>query len=149
MANQIQNTVENANQAPLLEICFTWGIPGLDYNQFTLSLLTDDSPFYYLRSVEQPEVGLLLINPFLVFKDYEFELTDDVTSQLKITNEKQVLVFCTVNTSRGVDSATVNLLAPIVINSAHLVGKQVVLNDKKYSLRAPLVINKVVKEEGR
>ncbi|MCL5935563.1 MAG: flagellar assembly protein FliW [Firmicutes bacterium] len=139
---------EKDNQLPGINISFPWGIPGLQDNEYTFSFLSDDAPFFFLQSVRQPEVGLLLIDPFLAFKDYEFDLLDDVAGQLKITDEKQVSVFCAVNTSRGIDFATVNLLAPIVINTEHFLGKQVVLNDKKYSLRAPLVISRAVKEEG-
>lgn len=131
---------KNKQQADLT-LTFPWGMPGLDYNEFTLSLLASDSPFYFLHSTKQPEVGLLLLNPFFIFKDYEFELTEKVTVQLKIADQKQVAVLCTVNTSRGIESATVNLLAPILINTEHLLAKQVVLHDQRYSLRTPLVLN--------
>jgi len=124
-----------------LTISFPWGLPGLDYYEFTLSLLEEGSPFYFLQSTSQPEVGLLLVNPFAIFKDYEFELAEETAGLLRISDQKQVAVLCTVNTSRGIESATVNLLAPIVINTEHLLAKQVVLNDRKYSLRTPLAIN--------
>ena len=125
-----------------LIISFPWGMPGLEYSEYILSPLAQDSPFYFLQSVAQPEVGLLLMNPFTAFEDYEFDLNEDVAGQLKINDEKQVAVLCTVNTSRGIESVSINLLAPIVINTEHLLGRQVVLNDPKYSLRAPLILKK-------
>ncbi len=126
------------DDARKLVLSFPWGMPGLDYRQYCLCALAEDSPFYFLQSTDRPEVGLLLINPFAVRGDYEFDLSADVLEQLKITDQRQVAVFCTVNAARGIRSATVNFLAPIVINVDLLLGKQVVLNDKKYSLRAPL-----------
>ncbi|MFZ5632104.1 MAG: flagellar assembly protein FliW [Bacillota bacterium] len=131
-----------------LRISFPWGMPGLEYKEYTLIQLSGESPFYFLKSVARPEVGLLLVNPFLAYKEYEFDLSDEAAGQLQITEESQVAVFCTVNTSRGIDSATVNLLAPIVINTEKLLGKQIVLNDKNYSLRAPLVISRAAEGEG-
>lgn len=125
-----------------LKINFPWGIPGLDYKEYMLSPLAEESPFIVMESVENPEVGLLLVSPFGAFSDYEFDLGDEVADQLEIKDQCQVAVLCTVNTSRGIDSATVNLLAPIVINKTNLLGKQVVLNEKKYSLRAPLTFNR-------
>jgi flagellar assembly factor FliW len=130
-------------------ITFPWGMPGLDDNEYLLESNSEESPFFLLQSAAEPEVALLLVNPFTVYTDYEFDLSDDILEKLKISDTSQVAVFCTVNTSCGIDSATVNLLAPIVINTKELLGKQVVLNDKKYSLRTPLSISREEKEEGR
>lgn len=125
-------------------IPFPWGIPGLeDHREFILNALEEDSPFYYLRSSSRPEIGLLLVNPFLVFSDYEFELDDEAVNQLGITGQNQLAVLCTVNTSRGITSATVNLLAPVVINIERKQAKQVVLNDRRYSYRTPLPFEQV------
>jgi len=123
-------------------LSFPWGMPGLeDCKQFTLTPLETDSLYYYLRCAVQPEIGLLLVNPFALFRDYEFDLAEETAAQLKIAGQDEVAVLCTVNTSRGLDLATVNLLAPIVINTNKLLAKQVILNDRRYSLRAPLKIN--------
>lgn len=122
-------------------ISFPWGLPGLeDYREYILNSLEEDSPFYYMRCSSQPEIGLLLVNPFTVFSDYEFDLDDTVVKQLDIADQKQLAVLCTVNTSRGIESATVNLLAPVVINIKLRQAKQVVLNDRRYSYRTPLAI---------
>ncbi|MHB8917503.1 MAG: flagellar assembly protein FliW [Desulfocucumaceae bacterium] len=136
------------NQKVDLKISFPWGIPGLEDKEFSLFQLAEESPFFFLQSAVQPGVGLLLINPFIPFRDYEFDLSDDLADQMEITDQSQLAVFCAVNTSRGMDSATVNLMAPVIINTDKLTGKQVVLNDSKYSLRAPLAIIRAV-EEGR
>lgn len=130
------------------KILFPWGLPGLeDYQEFNLDLLEEDSPFCFLQAVRQQEVGLLVVNPYVFFEHYDFALSEEAAGQLKIEDEKQVAVLCTVNTSRGAGAATVNLLAPIIINTEQLVGKQVVLNDPKYSLRTPL--KGVAKKEVR
>lgn len=131
-------------------ISFPWGMPGLeDCGEFILNTLEDDSPFYYMRCSSRPEIGLLLVNPFAVFNDYEFDLDDEVVDQLRITDQKQMAVLCTVNTRNGVESATVNLLAPVVINIELLQAKQVVLNDRRYSFRTPLVLGRGGRGEVR
>ncbi len=130
-----------------LIVSFPWRIPGLDYEEYILTALAPESPFYFLRSTTEPQVGLILVNPFTAYSEYEFDLDNEVTDQLKITDEKQVVVLCTVNTSRGIESATVNLLAPIVVNTRDLLAKQVILNDKRYSLQTPLVL-KPAEERG-
>ncbi|MFZ5647482.1 MAG: flagellar assembly protein FliW [Bacillota bacterium] len=141
-------SVEKNSRQSGLTVSFPWGMPGLDYKQYRLTALAEESPFFYLQSTEQPEVGLLLINPFAVERDYEFDISEDVVKKLKIEDQKQVAVFCTVNTNLGASSPTVNLLAPIVVNVDRLLGKQIVLNDKKYSLRTPLVLSSGDQEAG-
>jgi flagellar assembly factor FliW len=131
-----------SDQRDSFVLSFPWGMPGLeDYRKYNLVLLEEDSPFYYLRCTGQPEIGLLLVNPFVAFRDYEFDLAEEAAAQLEIADQEQVAVLCTVNTSKGLDSATINLLAPIVVNTEKLMAKQVILNDRRYSLRAPLKIN--------
>lgn len=88
------------------------------------------------------------MNPFLLFKEYEFNLSEEVTVQLGITDQKQVGVLCAINTSRGIEAATINLLAPIVININRLIAKQIVLNDKRYSLRTRLALSRAVHKGG-
>lgn len=139
---------ENLNEKADLIISFPWSMPGFEeYKEFSLTSMEAGAPFYFLCSTQKPEIGLLLINPFTIFTSYEFDLSEEVASQLKITDEKQVAVLCTVNTSRGFSAATVNLLAPIVVNTKHLLAKQVILNDKRYALRTPL--NPGAKKEER
>jgi flagellar assembly factor FliW len=122
-----------------LKVSFPWGLPGLEeYREFTLNPLGEGSPFCFLQAVRQREIGLLLVNPYVFYDKYDFDLNEETAGQLKIDDENQVAVLCTVNTSRGFEAATVNLLAPIVINTERLLAKQVVLNDRKYSLRTPL-----------
>lgn len=140
--------IDSNDEPQGLVISFPWGMPGLDYKEYRLCALSTDSPFFFLQSTHEPEVGLLLVNPFEVHRDYEFDLSDDVVKQLKIENDKQVAVFCTINTSRGIASATVNLLAPVVVNVERMIGKQIVLNDKKYSLQMPLAVSRGDQGEG-
>lgn len=47
-------------------------------------------------------------------------------------------VFSIVNASKGLKKATVNLLAPVVVNTATGSARQVVLSDRRYTVRHPL-----------
>lgn len=128
---------------------FPWGLPGLEYEQYLLISFNAESPFYFLQSVEEPQVGILLINPFVIDKNYEFELEQETAKMLKLSQENQVTVFCTVNTNKGLESATVNRLAPIVINTKEHIAKQIVLTDQRYSIREPLKLLSLTGKEVR
>lgn len=122
-------------------LTFPAGLPGLpvELNRFELVALAEDSPFFFLQSLQEEKIGFILINPFLLFPDYEFNLPDEEAEALDIRAPKeQLAVFCIVNASRGLKSATVNLIAPVVLNNATGAARQVVLNDRRYSVRHPL-----------
>lgn len=141
---------KNKDLADDFIIEFPWGLPGLeDCGEFILNSLEEGSPFYYMRCSSRPEIGLLLVNPFAVFDGYEFDLDDETAEQIHIDDQKQAAVLCTVNTSRGVESATVNLRAPVVINVERLQAKQVVLDDRRYSFRTPLALGRGGRGEVR
>lgn len=147
MAEAIESNEKNNRQTGL-KVLFPSGLPGLeDYQEFILNPLGLDSPFGFLQAARQREIGLLLVNPYAFFERYEFDLSEETAVELEIDDESQVVVLCTVNTSHGYAAATVNLLAPIVINKEKMLAKQVVLNDQQYSLRAPLNCG-AKKEEG-
>lgn len=121
-------------------ITFKTGLPGLpeELKQFQLLAVEQNSPFYLLQSTSDKEICFILINPFPVFKDYEFELPEEDKTKLEIKEPKDITIFCIVNAAQGLKNATVNLLAPVVINITTGSARQVVLNDNRYNIRHPL-----------
>lgn len=121
---------------------FACGLPGLppELTRFELFSLAPDSPFFFLQSLEDENVGFILVNPFFFFPNYEFELPEEEATALGLASPEGVAVFCIVNPSRGWKYATVNLLAPVVVNVATGEARQVVLSDPRYGLRHPLFL---------
>ena len=120
---------------------FPAGLPGLpvELNQYNLIALAEESPFFFLNSLQENDIGFVLVNPFMFFPDYEFELPaeeSDILGFKKTT--KEMAVFCIVNASQGLKNATINLLAPLMLNTATGAARQVILNDKRYSIRQSL-----------
>ena len=121
-----------------VEILFPQGLPGFeDLRTFVISEVAD-TPFYYLESTEQPETTFLLLNPFAVTKSYEFEVPETVKETLATDDPAHLAVFNIVNTSQGIQKATVNLQAPVIINVTKSKGVQVVLNEPALNIREPL-----------
>lgn len=119
---------------------FPAGLPGLpsQYKEFALLPVENNNLFYLLQSVTNAEICFVLINPFLLFPHYAFDLPAEDKTKLQITAPEQVAVFSIVNASQGLKQATVNLLAPIVVNTKNKLARQVILNDSQYSIRQPL-----------
>ena len=91
-------------------------------------------PICWLQSAEKPDLAFAVMNPFLIKHDYEFELSAADREELGIKNTKEVAVFSIVVIPGDIRQLTTNLLAPLVINVSRKNGKQIVLQDKRYTI---------------
>ncbi|GMB09132.1 flagellar assembly protein FliW [Thermolongibacillus altinsuensis] len=122
---------------------FVYGIPGfLDEKQFVL-LPLEDTPFVILQSVKTSELGFVMIDPFIYFKDYDFELDEQSVAQLQLSSEKEVVVYVILTVADPFDNTTANLQAPIVLNYEKKLGKQVILTNTTYKTKHRLFPSKV------
>ncbi|MFZ7101352.1 MAG: flagellar assembly protein FliW [Peptococcaceae bacterium] len=94
-----------------------------------------DVPFAWLQSVEDGELAFVIINPFLFRPDYELDIPEAVVEELKIAETEDVAIFAIVVVPEDLKKTTANLLAPLVINTKNLLGKQIILNDKRYTTK--------------
>jgi flagellar assembly factor FliW len=121
-------------------ITFSQGIPGFEHlHRFTIVQLGEDIPFSYLQSVDDGELSLLVTNPFIFYPDFEFKLTETVKKDLNIDGEEAISVVSVVSIRDSMEDATINLLAPIIINMRASLGRQVILHDSKYLTRHQLI----------
>jgi flagellar assembly factor FliW len=118
---------------------FEQGIPGFEHlNQFVFEEVGNDLPMKLMRAVEDQAISLLVASPFLFYPDYEWELPDIIKQELGIKNGEEVEIGSIITVPADWEKATINLLAPIVINNRTKLGKQLILHDNTYSSRAPL-----------
>ena len=118
---------------------FPEGLYGLeDQKRFVIVQPDETLPFAYLQSVDEPEISLLITNPFVTYQQYEFDLSEQDLATLQHPTLEQVIVWVTVSAKESFQDATVNLLAPIVFNMEKRLGRQVVLHERQLSTRAPL-----------
>ena len=120
-------------------IYFKKGLPGFEeYKEFIFFTFENNPTFNILHSVEDLSLGFVLVSPFSVTKDYEFELTKEKQKELKVESEEDVLVMSTVTLNSKVEKITTNLKAPIIINIKSKLGEQIILAEEKYSLKHPV-----------
>ena len=141
-----QNNKERSAESPAEKTCpefifFRRGLPGLGKSrQFILQLIESNPFFYYLRSVEEEEVGLILVDPFPCFPGYDLEIAEADQKELELEKKEDVLVFTTV-TVLGENKMTTNLAAPIIINIGKRLAKQVILSERIEQMRTPLPLS--------
>jgi flagellar assembly factor FliW len=120
-------------------IDFNEGLPGFpQIRKFAVLEFEDVKPFQYLQALGDPPVALLIINPFLIDPSYEFQLSAMDMEEIQSAEPGGVVIYAVATIPDNPEEATLNLMAPIVINEKVRRGKQVVLLDTKYTIRHPL-----------
>lgn len=89
---------------------------------------------FSLRASNDQDIRLFVV-PGDVMPTYQPVLTDEQVADLGLESADDAVVFAIVNPANG--SATVNLLAPIVVNSKTGVAAQIIL-DGDWPVRQPL-----------
>lgn len=124
-------------------ITFDDGLPGFpQLRRFVVLEMDDIKPFKYLQALpddDTPPIALYLINPFMVDPSYEFRLMDSDMEAIKSKNSTELTIYAVATIPADPRDATLNLMAPIVINEKDRRGRQVILHDSKYSVRHPLM----------
>jgi flagellar assembly factor FliW len=121
-------------------LTFPDGLPGFPQaTKFALIDVHGNEAFLWLQSLEDPTLAFLSTVPWPFFPDYEPEVPDSEQELLGLTDAGDAMVLCLLTIRREEGEVTANLLGPLVVNQRTRVGRQVVLADSDYPLRAPLV----------
>ncbi|PFA67363.1 flagellar assembly protein FliW [Bacillus sp. AFS015802] len=117
-------------------LTFEHGIPGFgEEKQFVLLPLPENEWFHILQSVTTSQLGFVVTNPFMFFKEYDFELDQTSVELLEHPVEKEVQVLSILTIREALHESTANLQAPLIINLANRKGKQVILTNSDYQTK--------------
>jgi flagellar assembly factor FliW len=116
---------------------FEEGILGFeDIHKFGIIYSEDqESPFIWIQAIEKPELAFALVDVFAIKKDYDFELKDEDVNSLGIEDASQVAVFAILVIPEDEKKISMNLKAPIIVNSKNNKAAQIILNSDKYTVR--------------
>jgi flagellar assembly factor FliW len=119
---------------------FNKGLLGFtELRKFFLVELEGLEPFKLLHSLEDENIGMIVISPYDFFKDYEIKLYDETIKNLEIKSHNEVMVINTVTLNSNYKKNTTNLQGPIIINISNNLGEQIIVDNSKYRIKEPLV----------
>ena len=119
-------------------ITFEKGLLGFqDHVQYVLLQPDDDDYFFWLQSLHAPELAFVVTDPTLFVSDYKVPLKTEQLEQLGLATMDDAQVLVIVN--KRSNWLTGNLLGPLVIHQTLRIGRQIVLADRRYDTRVPLV----------
>ena len=117
---------------------FPSGLLGFsDAKRFALLQPDDEGVFFWLQSVGSPELAFVVTDPSLWVKDYEVPIRREQMDELSMDHLKDAQVFVIVN--KRDQLLTGNLQGPLVIHCDKRVGEQLVLSDRRFNTRVPLI----------
>lgn len=97
----------------------------------------DDAAFFWLQSIDEPSLAFVVTDPSLFLGEYSVPIRPEQASELALDTLEDAQVFVIVN--KVDQQLTGNLQGPLVVNTKTRVGEQLVLAEKRWTTRHPLV----------
>ncbi len=119
-------------------IAFPKGLLGFPkYRDYVLIEPAQDSYFWWLQSIETPDLAFVVTDPSLFVPTYRVPIKQEQMAELGLDSIEDAQVFVIVNKRDHV--LTGNLQGPLVVNVAERTAEQMVLSDRRFTTRVPLV----------
>lgn len=114
-------------------LTFPQGLPGFErFRKYGLVEVEEETPFLRLLSMEEPQLGFVIVNPLLVWPEYDPDIGPEDLQGLDITSADQLAIYCIVTLSKVPEQVSANLRGPICINSETMRARQMILVDDRY-----------------
>lgn len=104
--------------------------------EFTLDEIEGAQGLYALRALDSESTRLFVLDAGVYLPEYTPEITDEQAASLELTRGEDALVLVVANP--GESGTTMNLMAPIVVNSMNGHCAQFILEGDEWPLRARL-----------
>ena len=119
-------------------IRFEEGVLGFPHQkEYALIQTGEGSGFYWLQSVETEDLAFVVCDPRLFVADYQVPVKVQDLETIGLVGTDDAQVFIIVN--KIGELLTGNFQGPLVVNVETRAARQLVLSDKRYSTRHPLM----------
>ena len=133
-------------------ITFSDGIPGLEeYHRYALLQFEESYPIIWLQSVDEGGICLPVLDTYAVLEEYVFDIDDEDVKLLGLNSPEELHVVSVLVIPDEIQHMTVNLAAPILVNTVTGKARQIMLSGSDYNVRAPIfqdIYKAIVREEG-
>src|SRR5688500_10543995 len=112
---------------------FPSGLYGLPQSKRFCLLPHDSAPgIQWLQSMDQPEIALMVTDPFPFFPDYELVVPDDVAETLQAHSAGDLLISVTLTADGAQNAVYANMMGPDVVNPSKGLAAQVAQDSSRY-----------------
>ncbi|MCC7144897.1 MAG: flagellar assembly protein FliW [Phycisphaeraceae bacterium] len=119
-------------------LTFPKGLLGFSsFKRYALLETGADSYFWWLQSIEEPTLAFVVTDPSLFVSSYRVPIRPEQLREMGMESISQAQVLVIVN--KRDQMLTGNLQGPLVINCLTRCGEQLVLSDRRFTTRVPLI----------
>ena len=109
------------------------GIVGFpDLTKFTIIYDTEKeekTAIMWFQSLDEPQFAMPVVVPGDIVPDYNPTVNDELLEPLGKLTEENLYVLVTIKVPKKIEDMTINLKAPIIINTDTLKGGQIIVED--------------------
>lgn len=120
-------------------ITFDHGIMGFEeHKRYTILFDVEESDkpgISWLQSLEEQNLALPVINPFLVKEDYNPVVEDELLKPIGEINEQNLVILLSLTVPSDLTKMSANLKAPFIINSDTRKGCQIIVENQDYEVK--------------
>jgi flagellar assembly factor FliW len=120
-------------------ITFAGGIMGFEqFKRYTIlyDLEEGDKPgISWLQSLEEQNLALPVINPFLIKSEYNPIVEDEILKEIGDITEENLVILLSLTVPAEVTKMSANLKAPFIINSDTRKGCQIIVDNQDYEVK--------------
>ena len=124
-------------------IHFDNGLLGFEeYKDYTILYDIDEEEkplFSWLQSLDEKGLAFPVVNPLDVDENYNPTVDDEILNSLGDINEENMIVLLLATIPKDVKEASVNMRAPLVINSDNRKGMQIIVEYKEYEIKHKII----------
>lgn len=99
------------------------------------------SPFRFMLSLDDAEVGFGIADPSRLFANYEVDYNAE-REVLGLEADEEAKLYVMLTIGENPTRTTANLLAPLLLNPSTRLGRQLVLSDSRYSTKHPIIASR-------
>jgi len=121
------------------KISFPDGILGFEFIKDYYLLDMEDSPFYWLQSIEEQDIAFVVIQPDLFIPDYKLKVNNAELESIDIKDKEDILIFTIVTIPENPSEMTANLQGPIIINKKNNLARQAISLDDNHRVKHALM----------
>ena len=122
---------------------FEQGLPGFEeYTDYIILHDIDEGgePFFsWLQCATEKALAFPIVNPFKVKDDYDPIVEDELMEPIGECKPEELLVFLLATVPKDPRKTTVNMKAPLIINTVNRRGIQIIAENEDYEIRHRLI----------
>ena len=129
------------------KITFTKGIFGFEGIREYALLNASQWPFYWLQSIEVPDLAFILIDPTIFKPGYTADVSESDLNEIGLSGEDRdkMLVFAIVTIPDDQKKMSANLQGPVIINREKRKGRQFISRNQEWKIRHYIIDELAVK----